>query len=868
MRSVVLNQRRRTAVPREGDGRLMRRILRGVGIARRSDRGPSRPKIMYVITEDWFFCSHFLDRARAARDCGYEVVVMARVGGCGEKIRAADLRLVPMDFRRTGTNPLRDAALLLQLYLVYRRERPDLVHHVATKPIIYGSLAAVAVGTPAIVNAPVGMGYVFSSRQRLARLLRPFLRLAYRVLLNPPRSRVIFENPDDAREFADNGFVRRTDGVVIRGAGVDLHRYQPAQSPPSGSPPQPGPPVVALVARMLREKGVYEFVAAAHRLHDAGTQARFVLIGAPDPENPASVPVAQLRAWHGHKGVEWWRWQEDMPSVWQKVDVGCLPSSYREGLPKALLEAAACGLPIVTTDAVGCREVVQNGSNGFLVPTGDVPALANGLNRLICDANLRRRMGKQGRARAEREFSSRHVNGQTLAVYRSLVGDGRDKNGLSRRSRRTRPGAWAVSGKWEVVVIKDLRQKFHKLGVKFTDLHATTGSLSRASYYLLKFCGLRAGAVAGAAVRSVRSRRQRVDITRHRDTPGEPPLIAIKLTGGLGDYVVAARYLRDLAACVEPFRFDVYCANPDMGRWIFGSNSGLRAAYSEFLFEDLKGTYPLALWVSQFVVFYRETADWSAIRKCGKLCAALQSMIRFRTKIAPLVDAHPFMDGYLAHKAVYMNLSRRNFLHGMSGIPYGGDELEIAVSDAGLLRYGLQAGNYITVHNGFDPTFVITSRTATKTYPGFDEVVRQFRSLLPGVPIVQIGTRTSQPIVGVDLNLVDKVSMREAAGILKHSRFHVDIESGLVHFASCFSVRSCVLFGPTPADYFAYPANINLRPSECGGCWWINQTWMDQCPRGLADPVCMTGHDPRRVASAVADALTSARPKLLAVAEA
>jgi glycosyltransferase involved in cell wall biosynthesis len=289
------------------------------------------------------------------------------------------------------------------------------LHHVAAKAIFYGSLAALmSPHRPAIVNAPVGMGYVFSSKDWLARFLRPCLRLGYRLLLNPRRSRVIFENPDDAGWLVDNGVVRSSDAVVIRGAGVDVRRFRPAPAPA-------GPPVVALVARMLRDKGIYEFVEAAHRLHDAGVNARFVLIGVPDPENPASVPVEQLRSWHGQKGVEWWGFQEDMPSTWRQVHIACLPSSYREGLPKALIEAAACGLPIVTTDAVGCREVVKNGDNGLLVPAGDVPALAKALRILIADEDLRSRMGKRSRARAEGEFTSEQVIAQTLGVYRSLT---------------------------------------------------------------------------------------------------------------------------------------------------------------------------------------------------------------------------------------------------------------------------------------------------------------------------------------------------------------------------------------------------------------------------------------------------------------
>ena len=372
------------------------------------------PKLMYVISEDWFFCSHFLERAVAAQAAGYDVAVMTREQAHGGTIRAAGIRLLPMNFNRGSLNPVSEVLSLLKIWFACRQERADVLHHVGAKAIFYGSLAALmSRRRPAIVNAPVGMGYVFSSEQLMARLLRPGFRLAYRLLLNPRRSRVIFENPDDAAWFTNSGVVRPADAAVIRGAGIDIGKFQPVLLPG-------GPPVVALVARMLRDKGVCEFVEAAHRLHDAGVAARFVLVGDPDPENRASIPVEQLRAWHGQKGVEWWGWQNDMAAVWRQVHIACLPS-WREGLPKALLEAAACGLPIITTDAVGCREVVRNGDNGLLVPVGDVPALAKALRVLISDGDLRSRMGKQSRAMAEREFASERVIRETLGVYRSLA---------------------------------------------------------------------------------------------------------------------------------------------------------------------------------------------------------------------------------------------------------------------------------------------------------------------------------------------------------------------------------------------------------------------------------------------------------------
>ncbi len=378
-----------------------------------------KPKLMYVISEDWFFCSHFLERALAARDAGYDVVVMTRERAHGQEIRAAGFRLLPVNFDRRSINPVKEIAVLLRIYFAYRRERPDVLHHVAAKPVLYGSLAAIFLRRkPAIVNALVGMGYVFSSQHRLARWLRP--SLGYRLLLNPRRSRVIFENPDDAADFVKNRVARATDIAVIRGAGVDVEKFQPVDAPP-------GPPVVALVGRMLRHKGVHEFVEAAHRLREAGVVARFVLIGHPDPENPSSIPLEQLRSWHGRNSVEWWGWREDMVSTWHQVHIACLPSYYREGLPKALLEAAACGLPIVTTDAVGCREAVRNGDNGLLVPVRDARALADALRMLISDASLRTRMGKQSRIRAEREFSSERVISETLVVYRSLADTGSER---------------------------------------------------------------------------------------------------------------------------------------------------------------------------------------------------------------------------------------------------------------------------------------------------------------------------------------------------------------------------------------------------------------------------------------------------------
>lgn len=374
-------------------------------------------KILYLLTEDWFFCSHFIDRAIATQAAGYEVVVVAREREHGKRIRAANLRFVGLEFERRSMNPLTELRQLKQIVALYRRERPDLVHQVSAKPILYGTVAALLAGIPAIVNAPVGLGYIFSSKDWPARLLRPFVRMAYRFLVNPRRSRVVFENSDDLNDFVNWGAVRASDAVLIRGAGVDLNRFRPVGRSNST-------PVIALVARMLCDKGVNEYVVASHKLHDEGVLARFLLVGAPDPMNPTSIPIKTLETWHGRKGVEWLGWCEDIPGLLKKVDVICLPS-YREGLPKSLIEAAASGLPIVTTDTPGCREVVRHGYNGLLVPVGDVSELIEALKLLIQTPELRRRMGLRSAIIAAEEFSLDRVINDTLTLYEKLLSSGR-----------------------------------------------------------------------------------------------------------------------------------------------------------------------------------------------------------------------------------------------------------------------------------------------------------------------------------------------------------------------------------------------------------------------------------------------------------
>lgn len=375
----------------------------------------AKPKLLFLVAEDWYFCSHRLPLALAASEAGYEVIVVTRVNQHAEVIRAAGLTLIPLQrMRRAGARPLQELTSLGELWGIYRRERPDLVHHVGLKPVVYGSLVAHIVGVRGVVNALAGLGFVFSSGRLFARLLRPFVKFVFFCLLNRKTARVIVQNERDRDVLTNQVGIDSSNVCLIRGAGVDLRLY-------GAQPPSVQPPLVVLIARMLWDKGVSDFVEAANRIRDAGVQARFALIGIPDPENPTSVPESQLRAWHDGGKVEWWGYRSDIPAVLTMSSIACLPTFYGEGVPKALIEAMASSRAIVTTDIPGCRELVAGGQSGILVPPRDVPALSAALESLILDPERCRQMGTAGRLMVEQSLSLQQVLKETLSLYAGLV---------------------------------------------------------------------------------------------------------------------------------------------------------------------------------------------------------------------------------------------------------------------------------------------------------------------------------------------------------------------------------------------------------------------------------------------------------------
>lgn len=374
---------------------------------------PAAPFLLMVVNDATFFRSHRWPLALAAREAGWHVEVAAAPDAALDWIAAQGVAVHPVPFRRKGVHPFGELATLLALWRLYRQLRPDLVHHITIKPIVYGGLVARALGLPAVVHAVTGLGYIFSRQGGLARIAQFATGGAYRWALGYRRAMAIFQNPDDLRDIW--GIHGHSRAVIIPGAGVDPHEFVQ-----SGEPA--GDAVVLLAARMLWSKGVGEFVEAASLCRARGLHCRFVLVGDHDPGNPEGIPGETLRAWHEQGLVEWWGRREDMPKVFNSSHVVVLPTTYREGVPKVLIEAAAAGRALVATDMPGCREIIRHGVNGLLVPPRDPQALADAISRLVLDPDMRHEMGRQGRQRVLREFSLAHVLRQTLELYRRCSG--------------------------------------------------------------------------------------------------------------------------------------------------------------------------------------------------------------------------------------------------------------------------------------------------------------------------------------------------------------------------------------------------------------------------------------------------------------
>jgi glycosyltransferase involved in cell wall biosynthesis len=378
-----------------------------------------RPKLLFLVTEDWYFCSHRLPVARAARAAGFVVVVATRVRAHGDRIQQEGFALRPIGWRRRGDRLVGALRAISEIARLYRAERPDLVHHIALKPVMFGGIArrlafAGMPDAPIAVDSVMGLGSGFSHTSVAARLRRPALGIALRMAAGGDRDWVVVQNPEDRAALVALG----TDPqriLLIRGSGVDSSRFV-ALPDPAGTTV-----TVALVSRMLRDKGVLDAVAAIRLLRARGLPIELLLAGPTDPDNRGSLSAEQLLSLTTEPGVEWLGPVADVRVVWRRAAIAVLPSTYGEGVPKALLEAAACARPIVASDVPGCREVVRSGETGLLVAPRDVGGLAAAIAALAGDPARRGAMGNAGRALIERDFAEKIVARQTLALYRAAL---------------------------------------------------------------------------------------------------------------------------------------------------------------------------------------------------------------------------------------------------------------------------------------------------------------------------------------------------------------------------------------------------------------------------------------------------------------
>ena len=371
--------------------------------------------VLLVANTDWYLYRFRLSLAKLLLQRGFTPALVSPPGPHVEKFTSIGLRWIPISINRRGSHPYEELSTLREFTSLYRAERPVLVHHFTVKPVLYGSLAARAVGDLRVVNSITGLGYLFHSNDARADLMRVLITPAYRYAMSKDHLQLIFENGADSEHFLRNNLARPNQCTVIEGVGVDLESYPPLKEPD-------GPPVVLMASRLLWDKGVGEFVEAAKLVRNRQPEIRFVLVGGLDPGNPSAIEKTTIDAWVEDGTVEWWGHRENMSAVFSECAIVALPS-YGEGLPTVLLEAAASGRPIVATDIPGCREIVEHGRNGLLVPLRNSSALAEAVEMLIEDASLRRRMGILGRERMEKRFDQRRINEKTLEVYnRAMAG--------------------------------------------------------------------------------------------------------------------------------------------------------------------------------------------------------------------------------------------------------------------------------------------------------------------------------------------------------------------------------------------------------------------------------------------------------------
>jgi len=375
-------------------------------------RARPAPRLIYVVTEDWYFLSHRLPMARAAQAAGFEVHVITNVGEDAADIRAEGFILHPVRLARGQMSPLRTLRTILALRKLYGAIAPAIVHHVALQPTLLGILARIGHKFAAVYGI-TGLGHAFVAESRKARLVRSGFRLLLRWGLNRRRTVGLVQNPDDREVLAGLG-VNPDRIALIPGSGIDADQFRPIPEPD-------GQVTVAFVGRMLANKGVRTLMEAQRILRASNIPCELLLAGAPDPANPTSIPQIEVAGWGREAGVTWLGHVNDIATVWRRAHIAVLPSRGGEGVPKSLLEAAAFGRPLVATDVPGCREIVIHEKTGLLVPVDDPRELAAAILRLVRSSPQRVRFGVAARRLVDERFAADLIGQATVALYRRLL---------------------------------------------------------------------------------------------------------------------------------------------------------------------------------------------------------------------------------------------------------------------------------------------------------------------------------------------------------------------------------------------------------------------------------------------------------------
>jgi glycosyltransferase involved in cell wall biosynthesis len=383
------------------------------GLPTDAKRAMTARRLLFVVNVDWFFLSHRLPIALEAMRQGYEVHIAARITDRRGEMQSHGLHVHSLGVSRSKTGLVEAVTVAMQIWQIYKTVKPDIVHLVTIKPVLMGGILARLAGVPAMVAAVSGLGFVFLERGLVAAVRRKLVEMLYKVSFSHRNLKVIFQNAQDKATLVQLANLPEATTELIRGSGVDISQF-------TAGPLPHGTPVVMLAARLLADKGVREFVQAARLLKTAGSGARFCLVGTADLDNPTSLTQTELDAYQQEGTIELWGHRTDMAATLSAAHIVVLPS-YREGLPKVLIEAAACGRAVVTTDVPGCRDAIEPGVTGVLVPARDAPALSKAIAALLVDPQRCHAMGQAGRVLAEQAFDITQVVAQHLRIYTSLI---------------------------------------------------------------------------------------------------------------------------------------------------------------------------------------------------------------------------------------------------------------------------------------------------------------------------------------------------------------------------------------------------------------------------------------------------------------